>query len=134
MTERMILPVQTPSSSRWQVQDYDTASSTSAPASAAGRAEVTFTQVPDGELWMIERIVVITTSAAATTAEIYNTSERDDRLREFTPNGNADVADMASPMQLRSGEQLLVVWSGATAGAIATCNLQYTVLRRTVIK
>lgn len=134
MTERMILPVQTPSSSRWQVQDYDQASGTSAPADATGRAEVDFAQVPDGELWMLERVVVSTTSAAASTVKLYNSTEAPRALREFTPNGNADVADMASPMHLRSGEQLLAIWSGMTAGAIATCNIQYTVLRRAVVK
>lgn len=124
-----VLPYQLPAAGQWELVDYGRAQLVSGPA-AGGKCRVEFEQVPPGELWLVDRIVVSCTSAVQTTALIYEDVEQPGRLRDGTPTGNLDTGDMASPLQVPSGSGLIVVWLNATAGAIGTAYLQWSVLRQ----
>lgn len=123
----MLVPIQVLDASDWRVADYGQARRTSQPA-AGGVCSVTFAQVPDGELWLVDRIVVSATSTSYTRALVYDGP--DGELRDGSDNGNLDVGDMASPIQLAAGDQLHVAWDGCSANSVGTAHAQWTVLRR----
>jgi hypothetical protein len=113
----------------WGLADFGQASKSDV-AGVDGSIEVSFDQVPDGELWLVDRMVVSCDSAARTRALVYAGVVDVRALRDGTESGNFDVADMASPIQLRTGDQLVVAWSSATPGAAGVAFAQWTVLRR----
>jgi hypothetical protein len=115
----------------WSLADYGRASR-SADRDADGTITVEFDQVPDGELWLVDRIVVFCDSATLTRALVYDDAGAEPRsVRDGTQTGNFDVADNASPIQLEAGTQLVIVWSQSPdPGSTGTAFAQWSVLRR----
>lgn len=124
-----VLPYQLAAAAQWKLVDYGRDELTSAPA-AGGKCRVEFEQVPPGELWLVDRVVVSCTSAVQTTALVYEDVEQPGRLRDGTPTGNLDTGDMSSPLQVPAGSALIVVWQNASTGAVGTAYLQWSVLRQ----
>jgi len=126
----MFVPVQQLDASSWALADY--AQAAAAADVDAGTITVTFEQVPDGELWLVDRIVVSCTSTTATRALVYDGDPSDPRrIWDGTQSGNFDAADNASPIQLPAGSQLVVVWSDEPdPGSRGTAFAQWAIMRR----
>ncbi|HSX68134.1 hypothetical protein [Nocardioides sp.] len=125
----MYLPEPSSSASAWAVSDYRQRTGRTQPA-AGGVCQLDFGQVPEGELWLVERVVVSCDSSTPTAAFLYDTSVDDSRVLDGTRVGNFDVADNNSPIQVASGTTLVVAWDGASNGAIGQARVQYVVLRK----
>lgn len=96
-------------------------------ADAAGVAEAVFAPADMGTYWLIDRITVSSNSAAATEARVYVGPVIDENLTDYTANGNLAIADESSPILVPGGDEVRVVWSSATVGAICVAVLQYRV-------
>lgn len=91
---------------------------------ATGKATILLTAVKNGAIREIERIVLTTTSALATTCGIYEGAvEADDALRDYSTDANKDISVNNPPLRLPGNKPILVVFSGGTVGAKATVNL-----------
>lgn len=125
-----ILPVPSNPSNQWSLADFSSEPATTAPADATGIITATFGPVPDDELWLFDRISVTCNSPAATACTLYLDSADPSRAMDYTPAGNADIADEAQPIQVPATSMLLVQWTGATLGAVGVTRAQWRVLRR----
>lgn len=100
---------------------------------AGGAALVSFGPVPQDERWLVDRVVVVTSSrAGAAWFGMYLDDVDDSRLIDGTNAGDFDVNDADSPLELEGGEQLVCVWSNATPGDVATCRIHYAAQRQDV--
>jgi hypothetical protein len=115
--------------SAWVDADRFTRSA-STKAAAGGTCATILGPVPEGDLWLIERIVVTCTSSTATTAIFYLDSISNANIVEGTQSGNLDFADENQPLEVDGARSLLAVWTGASNGAIGTVQAQIRVLRR----
>ena len=126
-----ILPEPSSPIEQWSINDYQQRSAQSPAAAADGVIQVAFGPVPDNQLWRLERIVVSCTSSAATSCTLYLDYADPAHALDYTPAGNFDISDEAAPVQIPSGSQLLVVWTGASVGAVGTARAQWVQLLRT---
>lgn len=99
-------------------------------ANAAGIAQAVFPAVPEGYLWLVERMTVMCDSALPTQATVYAGDPIPINLIDGTSRGNLDVADETSPALVQTGLPLTAVWSGCTPGAIGTIRVQYQLVTR----
>lgn len=100
--------------------------SSSATADATGTATIQFDQVESGWLWLVTAMSVRTTSTTQTRCAVFAGS----RLMDGSDTGNFDFSDRNSPVLVNSAEQLSVVWTGATPGAVCTFDGQYQLVTR----
>ena len=112
----------------WALVDYASVSA-DAPASG-GTAVAQFAQLDPDELWLIDHAVVACDSSTPTSVRWYSGQATADHLLDGSDSGNFDVGDWPAGLQLVPGSSLLVVWSGASAGAVGTITVQARVLRR----
>ncbi len=126
----MLLPRAAPGAAGLYLADYGQRALSSQPAGATGSMVVQFPTVPDGEVWLVDRFVVSSTSTSATRARLYVDTADPSRLLDGSDAGNLDVADNSSPIQLLAGTALVIVWSGASLGAVGTARAQWSVMRR----
>ena len=124
------IPIPLPSASSWVLRDYVSLQARSS-AAAAGVAQVAFRQLDGDEMWIIDHAVVACTSSTATVLRWYAGTIADLALLDGSSAGNFDVADWPAGLVIQPTSALVVVWSGASAGAIGTVTLQARVLRRT---
>jgi hypothetical protein len=115
---------------KWSLWDYRQLVATSK-AAAGGIADAVLTQVPQDELWLLDRVVVVCTSSSTTSAFLYLNTADDRNVLDGTQVGNFDVADQSSPIQLPGGSTLLCRWAGASNGAVGTIRAQVTVMKQT---
>lgn len=95
---------------------------------ADGTASVTFGPYGNEGTLCIERIVVSSASAAATTASVYQGANDDpELLRDFTDRGNADVADEFNVIKMPAQRRVLIKWVGGTPGAKVSANIQWRI-------
>ena len=113
-----------------QVIDYRTSALRSQPAPASGVVTLTFAQVPDGQLWRVERITVTSTSSTNTTAVVYSGDLDTTNIVDGTASGNLDIADQLSPIVVDSTLSLTIAWSGVSVGALCTARIQYQIVQR----
>lgn len=125
----IVIPTPVPSASSWQVVDWLDASYSSDPATG-GVAMLEVPQLPDTDRWRLTHGVVGCTSTATTSLRIYLTSVTNGNLRDGTDKGNFSVADWAPGLMIPPGRSLIVVWNGASDGAVGWLNLQAEVLRQ----
>jgi len=93
-----------------------------ATADASGTATVSTGGVPPWKVWRITRTSVTTTSVARTTATLYrNSISAANVIDSAAISGNNDTSDTV--YEIRSGEQLIVVWTGADVGASCTATI-----------
>lgn len=101
----------------------------SATAAANGIATVAFDQVDPGYLWLVTAMSVRADDPTTTTqprADVYTGP----RLLDGSMSGRFDISDRNAPLLVNSGEQLQIVWSGATPGALYRFDAQYYLVRR----
>jgi len=99
-------------------------------ADAAGVALIDMPGPNAGQVHVVERIVVTTTSALISEARVYVVSPSqegisDADLRDGSSSGDLDVADLARAIRVHAGRALRVRWTGMTVGAIARVSVQY---------
>lgn len=92
-----------------------------ADANGLARAQVQVSRF--GERWSITSMTTQTDSANDTELRVYRGAESASGLVVTTYAGNLDTAG-GTPLNLRFGESLQAVWSGATPGAQCTLTLQ----------
>lgn len=128
----MLLPVSSPAAAAWSVWDYsEKIATTDVPGDGSASVPAVIGEVPQGDLWLVDRIVVSTSpDDELTTARLYVDYVDQGHLIDGTRSGGFDVADNASPMQLREGTSLLCVWQDAQNPALATIRVQLTILRQ----
>ncbi len=128
----VVLPVSVAgSASGWTLVDYVTRQGRTEPASGDGAPLVfEFGQLGDGELWLIDHAVVACDSTTATSVRWYESAISDLALLDGSDRGNFDVADWPAGLHVRPSQSLVVVWSGASAGARGAVTVQARVLRR----
>lgn len=124
------VPVTLPSTSAWAVADWLDRSYTSGPAGADGLATITLPTLPDNERWQLSHVVVACTSGTVTKVRLYLDGITGAGLRDGSSSGGFDVADWALGLWVPPGRTLIAQWAGCAAGAVATLNLQATILRR----
>ena len=113
-----------------QVIDYRTSSLRSGPAPASGIVTLTFPQVADGQLWLVERITVTSTSSTNTAAVVYAGDIDTVNVVDGTNSGNLDLADELSAILVDSTLALTIAWSGVSVGKICTARIQYQIVQR----
>lgn len=99
-------------------------------AAADGACTAALDQVPQGETWLVDRMVVQCTSSTETVARVYAGGVRDSAFVDGTIAGNLDVADESQPILVDSGDALVCVWSDASDGAVGTFSVQYRLVQR----
>lgn len=127
----MYLPTQTPAASKWSVWDYQDRSKTTPAAAADGLCRVEFDQVPDNELWLIDRIVISNDSTFETVFSLYKQAVADGNRLDGTDIGNLNVADESAPIVVQPNTLLIALWTGASTGARGMISIQYTIMRPT---
>lgn len=86
-------------------------------AGANGAAEKDFTP-PSTFNWDVYQIGITSTSVLPSTVSVY----LDAKFMCGSNIGNADAAD-GSPITVRNGSTLKIIWAGCTPGAVCTVNL-----------
>lgn len=117
------------SAAGWSLVDYRTVRGNTSPA-AGGTAQLTLEQLAGNELWLIDHAVVSCTSSTATSVRWYESSVDPLSLLDGTSSGDFDVADWPVGLLIQPSQSLVVVWSGASDGAIGTLRAQVRILRR----
>lgn len=127
----MQLPVQAAVAGKWQLWDYQVKRlRTPVVAGADGKMAVELQQVPDNELWLVDRIRVSSTSVIKSQVYLYeNDATSLENVIDGSLSGNFDVADNASPILLVGGIRLVFQWEGAEAGSLGFARVQWTILR-----
>lgn len=90
-----------------------------ATADASGVALASIGPVPLGQVWVIQRTSVQSSSVLASTAGIYLNSVYEP-YRVDRANGTGNGATSGIGYRLRAGESVLVQWTGCTPGAVCT--------------
>lgn len=106
----------------------------SAPAGAAGTITATSDTPPDDEWWLIERLIVNSTSTTATSVDLYVGQADPHYERDWTPQGgstgNHGVAEYPRGLLCEPSQPCIIVWSGASLAATAFYNMQIQVYKR----
>lgn len=127
----MQLPTQAPALSKWSVWDYGLRIWTSAAAAANGVALIELGQVPDNELWLIDRIVISCTSSADSAFGLYRDAIALGNRLDWTDLGNDNIADESAPITVQPATVLLAQWTDADPASVGSITLQWTILRPT---
>jgi hypothetical protein len=123
------LPTFTAPASSWQLVDWVDRTYSSTPA-AGGLATITLDQLPPTDMWLLDHMVVQTTSSTPTVMRLYADSVDPRYIRDGSDHGNFSVGDWYSGLVCRPSVSLVAQWTGCSAGAIATLTLQARVMRR----
>jgi hypothetical protein len=105
--------------------------SATVPADSNGVAVIAFDQVDPGYLWLITAMSVRAVDPNSTTKPRVSVMAGP-RLLDGSDKGQFDISDRSSPILVNSGEQLQVIWTGATPGGLYTFDGQYNLVRRGV--
>jgi hypothetical protein len=126
----LVLPIPSGSPiSQWAVTDWGTPNAVTPPA-AAGRALVNFGTLDTGTQWLVDRAVIVCDSTTDTALRLYADEVSTRNLLSGSDRGNFDEAEYPSGLLIRGGSALLAVWTGCSAGAVATIRLQTRVMRQ----
>lgn len=86
-------------------------------ADANGVAVVNLGASPLESWWLVGRLLVRSNSAAASEVQVFVGEITDTNEEDATPSGNGDVADYPRGLYVAGSAELIVRWTGATAGA-----------------
>lgn len=125
----VILPTSTLTAAAWQLGDWRELQLRT-DAAAGGVATLEAPQVPDSELWLIDRAVVACDSTSATQLRLYVNHVNAQSLRDGTSRGNFDVTEYPQGLLVRGGNSLVAQWTGASDGAVGVLTVQVRVYRR----
>lgn len=100
-------------------------------ATATGVMTAVTDPIEQGFLWLVERLVIGTTSTTDTLCQVYNGPVQNDIYRgDLTFTGNDDVAEYDPPLLIPPGVPLTLVWSGASIGAQGFASVQYQLVQK----
>lgn len=115
-----------------QTIDFVTNAAT-ATLDATGSATVTFDEVPGGQYWRVERIVVTCSSASTSVVcSVYGGSPSPINLRDWTPLpvGKPVPGEYSPPITIESSTALTITFTGGNAGDTVSVHIQYAVVQR----
>jgi len=116
-------------SSAWQLVDFLRLRLRSA-AAAGGVARIDVAQLPDNELWVIDRAVVSSSSTNTTALRLYDSYVDPEFFLSGSGSGNFDEADYPGGLQVPPTASLIAEWTGCSDGAIGRLYLQGRRLQR----
>ncbi len=128
MTVILPTPVASAASS-WQLADWRELQLHTDPA-AGGTATLETGQVPDTELWLIDRMVAACDSTEPTQLRVYVNYVTALGVRDGSSRGNFDVTEYPQGLLVRGGTTLIAQWTGASDGAVGVLTVQARVYRR----
>lgn len=103
-------------------------------AGADGTITATSDTPPDDEWWLIERLIVNSTSTTDTEVDLYVGQVDPHYERDWTPQGgstgNHGIAEYPRGLLCEPTQPCIIVWSGASLGASAFYNMQVQVYKR----
>jgi hypothetical protein len=102
----------------------------SATADASGVATVTCPQVDPSTQWLVDRLVVQSTSTASASVKLYDSTVAPASVLDGTATGNLNSADYPQGLLIRPAASLIAQWTGATPGAVCTLTAQVRIFRR----
>lgn len=115
----------------FRVVDMAVAELASTVATATGVMTAVADVVEQGFLWLVERIVIGTSSTTDTACGIYvGPTQTDIYRRDFTDTGNDDVAEYGPPLLVSPGVALTLLWTGASLGAQGFTSIQYQLVQK----
>jgi hypothetical protein len=125
------LPTSISPASQWQFSDWKTLKGT-ATTDPFGFAVLTLDAVPDGELWLFDRVVVASNGAPLTTVRLWDSTRGSGTdVVDGTDNPvRFAVAEYPNGMPFRSGSQLIATWSGGDSGMTCFFRAQIRIFRR----
>jgi hypothetical protein len=94
---------------------------------SAGVIVATGPDVPNDQRWEIEHATAACTSSTPTTLLIYHGSIGVTNLLDGSSSGNFDTGEWPSSLLIPRGSRLVAAWTGCSAGATASLNLQISV-------
>lgn len=94
-----------------------------------GIAEVRMEALQQGYAGLIERLSIQTDSSSTTSCAIYIGDSRPRHLRDYTDQGDLNVAEYPAPIYLPGGQALIIRWQGASAGAKGIAHVQYRIVQ-----
>lgn len=124
----VLLPVPLPAASGWTLSDWRAIRMT-ATADSTGTATIDCGQVDPATQWLVDRLVVQSTSSSASTVRLYESIVDPSRLLDGTPAGNLNSNDYPQGLLIRPSSSLVAQWTGASTGAVCTLNVQARVYR-----
>lgn len=80
--------------------------------------------VPSGKVWYLEHMNVFAASTTDTKFAVYENLVDETTRRTRALAGNDNDGDFAAPVFIAGDSEILCVWTGASAGAVATANVQ----------
>jgi len=92
-----------------------------------GTATITLDPVEPNTTWLIDYVVVTTTSTTQTLCSLYESNVSPASLIDGTGQGNRGIAWYQPPRRLAGTLQLIVQWTGGVPGAVANVRLEYRV-------
>jgi hypothetical protein len=97
-----------------------------ATANGSGVATITLDPVPPGNVWLLDYVVVSSTSDLTSALNLYDGLPAASTLLDGTGSlGNSGVAVYSPPRLILGTRQLTAVWSGCTPGAACTLRVEY---------
>jgi hypothetical protein len=92
-----------------------------------GTLTLTLPPVPEGRRWKVNYITVTTGGTQEPTVDVYVDSADLRNLLDGTDTGLSAVAVYNPPRIITQGEQLVLRWVGAQAGAQAGARIEYDI-------
>ena len=97
------------------------------PVAVNGVCVAQFPLVGSDQLWLIDRMVVSSSSSVPTVATVYDGDPGPMTMLNGSNSGNGDVDDVNNPYLIDAGRQLQVVWTGAENNSTGVVRIQYRV-------
>jgi hypothetical protein len=116
----------------WTVVDFAVLRRNSQPAEQTDATlEISFPAPAGGQLWRVEQIAVLCTSSTPTALYVYDQTPPGPAPAGGTVKGDLTFATFDPPLTIRTGNQLVLQWKGASKGAIAYARVQFQILQGT---
>lgn len=113
----------------WQTVSYNVLRLASKPSAiAGGTCIVACGGPPLGQVWLITGCVVVAPTSETVACELFDQDPTQGNVLipcAGTRTGNLDFGDWGSPVIIRGGDQLWVVWTGVDQGIICRVRVQY---------
>jgi hypothetical protein len=126
------LPTPIPQASGWALSDWRTLRGTAITDSFGFAVLNTLDVVPDGELWLVDRVVVSSNGALLTTVRLWDSTRGSGTdIVDGTDNPcRFAVAEYPNGLLFRSGSQPIATWSGGDSGQTCFFRAQLRVFRK----
>lgn len=136
-------PVSLTTGAQLLLVDYPDDIEESARVGADGTATITIDPVPLGYYWRIERMTTVVSQTqdgapiptpGGAALGVYKAADgistRPKLYRDGSASPGLDVADESQPITVQQGNQLVLQWTGLTAGTYVSISIQYALYVR----